>query len=102
MIGELLDLIRCTDALKPWAIVDMFQEEWQEYGTIVQNREKGDLQLWTGGWSGNEAIIAALQANLLFFSLYWQESKRGGYYRFKIFDIRKREDENEWEASHAG
>lgn len=41
-------------------------------------------ELATGGWSGNESIIHALQDNFMFWSLCWQESKRGGYYRFVI------------------
>ncbi|MDD3906417.1 MAG: hypothetical protein PHS46_07865 [Candidatus Omnitrophica bacterium] len=101
MIGELLDLIRRADARRPWAIVDMFQEEWQRYGTIKQDRTTGNLEMSTEGCPENECIIRALQKNVLFFPLYWQESKRGGYYRFQIFDIRKREDDLEWEASHA-
>jgi len=83
MIGEMLDIIKRMDALKPWAIVDLIYEDWMYYGTIWQDREKGILELATGGWSGNESIIAALQENLMFWGMYWMESKRGGYYRFE-------------------
>ena len=39
----------------------------------------------TGGWSGNESLIHALKSNKNFFwTLYWQESKAGGHYKFKI------------------
>ena len=39
----------------------------------------------TGGWSGNESLIHALKNNKNFFwTLYWQESKAGGHYKFKI------------------
>ena len=38
--------------------------------------------LATGGWSGNETIIAALQENRAFWSLCWFSSQRGGAYRF--------------------
>ena len=38
----------------------------------------------TGGWSGNEDVIGALQQNLLFFAFFWQKSTRGGHYYFKI------------------
>lgn len=87
MIGEMLDLIRCADARQPWTIVDIFAEEWARYGTIRQDRVKGELELTTGGWSGNEAIIDALRANKLFFPLFWVESRRDGLYRFTLFDV---------------
>ena len=38
----------------------------------------------TGGWSGNEDVIGALQQNLLFWPFFWEKSTRGGHYYFKI------------------
>lgn len=38
----------------------------------------------TGGWSGNEDIIRALQDNRLFWSLCWYQSKRGGHHIFEV------------------
>ena len=38
--------------------------------------------LATGGWSGNESIIEALQANFMFWGCCWLESLRGGGYHF--------------------
>lgn len=41
----------------------------------------------TGGWSGNESIIQAMQENKYFFwHLHWVQSRRGGHY---IFELRK-------------
>lgn len=40
------------------------------------------ITMVTGGWSGNEEIIAALSENYIAWSLYWYDSKRGGKYRF--------------------
>jgi len=43
------------------------------------------LTLHTGGWSGNEEIIAALQENVdHFWSCFWEKSVRGGHYDFRI------------------
>jgi len=37
----------------------------------------------TGGWSGNEEVIDALQQNFFWF-LFWEKSLRGGHYYFRI------------------
>jgi len=42
------------------------------------------LSLHTGGWSGNERIIEAIEANIVFWVLYWQSSHCGGHYYFRI------------------
>lgn len=38
----------------------------------------------TGGWSGNEDVIDALRHNVMFWSMFWEKSIRGGHYYFKI------------------
>lgn len=40
--------------------------------------------LITGGWSGNEAIIDALQSNYLIWCKFWESSSRGGKYIFEV------------------
>ena len=42
------------------------------------------LELYTGGWSGNESIMEALLNNLCVYYSFWEESRRGGHYRFEI------------------
>ena len=37
----------------------------------------------TGGWSGNEDLIAAMQSNVMFWMLSWMRSERGGHYEFR-------------------
>ena len=40
--------------------------------------------LVTGGWSGNESIILAMQKNYFFWATAWVQSRRGGHYIFEI------------------
>ena len=64
--------------------VNIIEKYWnQDYGTFDIKGENGiiTLELTTGGWSENEEIIDIL-ANKVFWFLWWQESKRGGYYKF--------------------
>lgn len=39
--------------------------------------------LSTGGWSGNESIISAMQENSWLWNWYWEQSRRGGHYIFE-------------------
>lgn len=65
--------------------IGIIEEYWnRDYGTCEICREKDGtqiLELTTGGWSENEEIIDFLSDKMFWF-LWWQESKRGGYYKF--------------------
>ncbi len=56
--------------------------EWGFMRSYESHKEV--LNLSTGGWSGNEEIIDALQKNGMFWSLCWEASRRGGHYIFKV------------------
>lgn len=55
-----------------WRYPDYFSSEGRAYS------------ISTGGWSGNESVINAMQDNLMLWTLCWQESKRGGHYKFEV------------------
>jgi len=37
----------------------------------------------TGGWSGNESLINAMEKNCLFWAFAWVSHRRGGHYIFE-------------------
>ena len=57
--------------------------------------EYGNWEVHTGGWSGNESIIAALYSNDMLWAFYWLRSTAGGHYvfgrHFKNLDYREDE-----------
>ncbi len=83
--AQTLRFIRRYDILKD-PIEDLYafivQSWWMpEWGTKIAGRR---LDLHTGGWSGNESIMAALEKNTMFWITCWVQSRRGGHYTFEI------------------
>jgi hypothetical protein len=66
-----------------WQYNDCFVQSW---GLDHIHKEKPVLllELHTGGWSGNEDIVEALQNNTLFWMMWWWKTERGGHYYFEI------------------
>lgn len=85
---EELAAIRDWDLVNndPLELVEYIRQRWQwaDSGFFdIKGKNIIRLRLSTGGWSGNESIISALQPNL-FWYMYWQTSRRGGHYWFRI------------------
>ena len=77
--GDLLDLAHYVISL--WSYPDRAKlyKGKDFFGKSIKK-----LYLSTGGWSGNEGIMGALQRNFMFWSLCWVQSKRGGHYWFEF------------------
>lgn len=65
----------------PQGLIDHLQKLWEWDDYISWDGEY--LELHTGGWSGNEMVIMALEKTFFWF-FYWQKSERGGHYYFTI------------------
>lgn len=76
-------------AIREWpysdlpGLFDFMQAAWS-YPTLFTPDGSGGYRISTGGWSGNEGLIDAMQENVMAWSLCWQSSKRGGHYEFEI------------------
>lgn len=83
------------ETIKNWDSKDGFREllrfvetawKWGDaYVETLEDKDENTIILFhTVGWSGNEDLIFALKQNTLFWSMCWQESRRGGHYRFSV------------------
>lgn len=46
--------------------------------------KENNYELVTGGWSGNETVVSALQDNHLFWAMCWRATIRGGLFIFHV------------------
>jgi len=67
-----------------WWMPDWGFKLYKGRDNLFKNRRVMKLQLHTGGWSGNEEIIGALQQNFMFWSLSFYKQIVGGHYWFNL------------------
>ena len=91
---------KCLKAIEKWDILkdgvqgllDLVEENtnWPDWSISITGKRVLHFEYHTGGWSGNEDVIDALEHNPLFFVLYWKKSVRGGSYYFRIKPIKEK------------
>lgn len=84
---ETLQMI--TEWPRPFeGLIDFVIDAWNlEYGVVREGPSihKGAEQVVkfiTGGWSGNESLLSALEENMMAYLMLWRLSARGGYHEF--------------------
>lgn len=80
----------CTTREDQLELMRRVCELW--HWTSLASNDAGSMSLSTGGWSGNESIIEALEANAWFWKLCFVSSQRGGHYVFEVGGVREEEE----------
>ena len=77
-----LETIRTWDCNDFHGLMAYVHELWKYADCGYWKQDEDVYHISTGGWSGNEDIIAAMNKNEMFWTLRWCSSKRGGHYVF--------------------
>lgn len=78
---------RQLKTIKKWepkdfhGLMEFVRSIW-EFADWGFHRDGDIYNISTGGWSGNEDIIYTMKKNVLWWSFYWEQSRRGGHYIF--------------------
>lgn len=83
----LMDFVRSVWWMPDWG----WRQEVKppEEGDLLHSEPYTHFAISTGGWSGNESIIYALEANWMFWMMCWTQSRRGGHYVFEVRELTK-------------
>ena len=80
------------------AALDYARALWSDYGTVSEDLQPAErallhaeaterfLRFATGGWSGNESVIAALNANCLLCTFTWRLNAAGGLHIYRYLN----------------
>lgn len=87
-----LDLIKNWDYKEVFSLLDFVQERWTYSDCFrkkwTKHRYSGSqllqVEMITGGWSGNESLVNALLENTMIRHFCYVEWKTGGYHKFEI------------------
>lgn len=82
--SELMDFIKTL-----WHAPDYGWQEKEEPHELWSEKMVKRWYISTGGWSGNEDIIRAMQKADWLWSLNWVQSRRGGHYIFEEYQFAK-------------
>lgn len=64
-------------------LMALVRANWN-WADMMFSQDGNKYALSTGGWSGNEDLISALQENTFFWVCCWESSRRGGHYEFEV------------------
>lgn len=68
---------------RAWRYPVYFQRAKRRFRPFPSHSLHRQWHVSTGGWSGNEDLIGALQDNRMFWLTCWVQSQRGGHYIFE-------------------
>ena len=71
-----------------WHLADWGWDEYETKHSYKENVTVNRYNISTAGWSGNESIIKAMQANEMMWHLNWVQSRRGGHYIFEEYHVK--------------
>lgn len=70
-----------------WAYADWGWHEVDEAHDWKKDTIVHRYKISTAGWSGNEAIIHAMESNRMMMATQWVQSRRGGHYIFELNEL---------------
>jgi len=67
-----------------WKYDDMMWAESDETDDMLGGRRYREYRMSTGGWSGNEDLVGALEENTIFAMIAPWSWQRGGHYVYRV------------------